>query len=65
MVRQRSANGVETVFGELHPTARDTTTPRLPAVDAAARATTLTGFAPLERLAPELVVLPVEGGAIG
>ena len=64
IVRQRSANGVETVFGELHPDDLGiSTVARLSAVEAAARATTLTGFAPPERLGPELVVLPMDGGA--
>jgi Zn-dependent metalloprotease len=63
IVRQRSVNGVETVFGELHPDDLGISlAPRLSASDAAARATILTGFAPLDWLAPELVVLPLDGG---
>ena len=52
IVRQRSANGVETVFGELHPDDLGHLARRRGsrAVEAAARVTTLTGFAPPERL---------------
>jgi thermolysin len=59
LVRQRSADGVETVFGELHPEdLRISLTARLSSSDAVRRSTELTGFAPLENQPVELVVLP-------
>jgi Zn-dependent metalloprotease len=64
VVRQRSAAGVESVFGELYPDGIDVSlTPRLGAEQAAARVTAIAGRPPIGGRAPELVVLPREGGS--
>jgi Zn-dependent metalloprotease len=64
ILRQRSADGVITIFGTMYPD--DLGIPLRPALsaqDAAARVTTLTGSAPFGQRAPELVVVPLpEGG---
>jgi bacillolysin len=64
VVRQRSASGIETVFGELHPDDPGvSTTPRLSAADALRRAATLAGSEMPSAFAPELFLLPeAEGG---
>jgi Zn-dependent metalloprotease len=63
VVRQRSAAGVESVFGELYPDALDMPlTPRLGAEQAAARVTAIAGRPPIGGREPELVVLPREDG---
>jgi Zn-dependent metalloprotease len=63
LVRQRSAAGVETVFGELYPDDLGISlTPRLDAGQASARVQAIAGRPPIGGRAPELVVLPREGG---
>jgi Zn-dependent metalloprotease len=63
IVRQRSASGVETVFGDLYPDDLGiSTSPRLSAGDAAARVAALAGRGPIGDRAPELVVLPMDDG---
>jgi thermolysin len=62
VVRQRSQSGVETVFGQIYPDLRIDASPRLSADDAVARATAMTGRAPLRGKAPELVVFPMDDG---
>jgi Zn-dependent metalloprotease len=63
LVRQRSAAGVESIFGSVFPDdlAIDTT-PAISADDVVARVTELSGRAPLGGRVPELVVLPREDG---
>jgi thermolysin len=64
VLRQRSADGVETVFGGLHPEAAGIDpTPSLTAEDAAGRVRALTGRDPLGGHLPELVVLPLGDGS--
>ena len=64
LVRQRSADGVETVFGELHPDDLGISlTPALSADDAVARVRAIAGRGPIGDAAPELVVLPREDGS--
>jgi Zn-dependent metalloprotease len=64
VVRQRSTNGVETVFGELYPDDLGISlTPRLGAEQAAARISAIAGRAPIGGQVPELVVLPREDGS--
>jgi thermolysin len=63
LVRQRSAAGVETVFGSVFPADLTvSTTPALSADDIVARAVTLAGRRPIGGRAPELVLLPREDG---
>jgi thermolysin len=63
LVRQRSAAGVESVFGELHPDDLGIdTTPRLTADDAAGRIEAAFGRAPMGPQRAELVVLPLTDG---
>ncbi len=63
LVRQRSAAGVETVFGSVFPDdLKIPTTPTLSAEDVVARVTALAGRAPIGGRLPELVVLPREDG---
>jgi Zn-dependent metalloprotease len=64
VVRQRSAAGVETVFGELHPDDPGvSTTPRLSAAEALRRSATLSGVEAPSLFAPELFLLAqAEGG---
>ena len=63
LVRQRSAAGVESVFGNLYPDDLGiSTTPTLSAEDAVARVTAIAGRAPIAGRVPELVVLPREDG---
>jgi thermolysin len=64
VVRQRSAAGVETVFGELYPDALGISlTPRLGAGQAVARIGAIAGSPPIGGREPELVVLPRQDGA--
>ncbi len=63
LVRQRSAEGVVTVFGRLHPGLRLETEPRIGPAAAVARAAALTGRQPLQGRRPELVVLPLDDGS--
>ncbi|MEO5820624.1 MAG: M4 family metallopeptidase [Vicinamibacteraceae bacterium] len=63
LVRQRSAAGVESVFGSVFPEGlRVSTTPALSAEDVVARVVTLSGRSPIGGRAPELVILPREDG---
>ena len=63
LVRQRSASGVETVFGSIFTDDLGiSTTPTLAAEDAVARVVALAGRAPIAGRAPELVVLPRDDG---
>jgi thermolysin len=63
LVRQRSAAGVETVFGSVFPEdLQIPTTPTLSADAAVARVVALAGRAPIGNRPPELVVLPREDG---
>jgi thermolysin len=62
LVRQRSADGVESVFAALHPDVALDPTPRIAAAAAAERVTAITGHAPLAGRAAELVVLPLDDG---
>jgi Zn-dependent metalloprotease len=64
VVRQRSAAGVETVFGDIYPDDLGISlTPRLGVDEAVARITALAGRPPIGGRAPELVVLPREDGS--
>jgi bacillolysin len=64
IVRQRSAGGVETVFGDLYPEDLGISTrPALSADDAVARVTAIAGRGPTGGAIPELVVLPREDGS--
>jgi Zn-dependent metalloprotease len=64
IVRQRSASGVETVFGDLYPDDLGmATVPRLSADAASTRIVEIVGRAPIGRRAPELVVLPIDDGS--
>ena len=64
LVRQRSAAGVESVFGQIYPDDLGISlTPKLSGEDATARVTALAGRAPIAGRAPELVVLPREDGS--
>ncbi len=64
IVRQRSAAGVESVFGAIYPDDLGIALePRLSAARAAARVIEIVGRTPIGGLAPELVVLPGEDGA--
>jgi bacillolysin len=63
LVRQRSAAGVESVFGSVFPENLPIdTTPAISADDVVARVTALSGRAPLGGRVPELVILPREDG---
>jgi Zn-dependent metalloprotease len=63
LVRQRSAAGVESVFGNLYPEHLPiSTTPTLSAEDAAGRVAEIAGRPPIAGRLPELVVLPREDG---
>ena len=63
VLRQRSASGVETVFGRLYPDDLGIeTVPALSAEAAAERATALGSRGARDRRGPELVVLPLEDG---
>jgi bacillolysin len=63
LVRQRSAAGVETVFGSVYPAdLKVSTTPALSADDVVARVVTLAGRPPIGGRAPELVLLPRDDG---
>jgi bacillolysin len=63
LVRQRSAAGVESVFGNLYPEDLGiSTTPTLSAEDAVARVVAIAGRQPIAGRLPELVVLPREDG---
>jgi Zn-dependent metalloprotease len=65
VIRQRSAAGVESVFGTLFPEdLKVSTTPALSADDAVARVTAIAGRKPLAGRAPELVLLPREDGTL-
>jgi thermolysin len=64
LVRQRSATGVESVFGTLYPDDLGiSVTPALTAEDAVAKVTAIAGRGPLAGRAPALVVLPREDGS--
>jgi bacillolysin len=64
IVRQRSAAGVESVFGAIYPDDLGIALePRVSAARATARVIEIAGRAPIGGLAPELVVLPGEDGA--
>ena len=64
LVRQRSANGVESVFGTLYPEDLGISlTPKLTAEDAVAKVTAIAGRGPIPSRAPELVVLPRDDGS--
>jgi thermolysin len=64
VVRQRSAAGVETVFGELHPDDPGvSTTPRLSAAEALQRAAALAAVETPSVFAPQLFLLPRADGA--
>ena len=63
LVRQRSAAGVESVFGNVFPENLGiSTTPTLSAQDAFARVVAIAGREPIASRLPELVVLPREDG---
>ena len=63
LVRQRSAAGVESVFGNVYPEDLGiSTTPTLSAEDAVARVVAIAGREPIASRLPELVVLPREDG---
>jgi bacillolysin len=63
LVRQRSAAGVESVFGNVYPEHLGiSTTPTLSAQDAVARVVAIAGHEPIASRLPELVVLPREDG---
>ena len=63
LVRQRSAAGVESVFGNVYPENLGiSTTPTLSAQDAFARVVAIAGREPIASRLPELVVLPREDG---
>ena len=63
LVRQRSAAGVESVFGNVYPEHLGiSTTPTLSAQDAFARVVAIAGREPIASRLPELVVLPREDG---
>ena len=63
LVRQRSAAGVESVFGNLYPDDLGiSTTPTLSAEDAVARVVAIAGHQPVASRMPELVVLPRDDG---
>ena len=63
LVRQRSAAGVESVFGNLLPEhLAIATTPALSAEDAVARVVAIAGHQPIASRLPELVVLPRDDG---
>ncbi len=63
LVRQRSAAGVESVFGNVFPENLGiSTTPTLSAQDAFARVVAIAGREPIATRLPELVVLPREDG---
>jgi bacillolysin len=63
LVRQRSADGVETIFGSVYPDDLGISlSPKLSVEDAVARVTAIAGRAPHGR-GPELMVLPREDGA--
>jgi Zn-dependent metalloprotease len=63
LVRQRSAAGVESVFGNIYPEDLGiSTTPTLSAEDAVARVVAIAGHQPIASRLPELVVLPREDG---
>jgi bacillolysin len=63
LVRQRSAAGVESVFGNVFPEDLGiSTTPTLSAGDAVARVVEIAGREPIASRLPELVVLPREDG---
>ena len=63
VVRQRSWNGVVSVFGRLHPDDLGISLePTLAAEAAAAQVARLTGGQVLDRRGPELVVLPLDEG---
>jgi thermolysin len=64
LVRQRSAAGVESVFGQIYPDDLGISlTPKLSADDAVAKVAAIAGRGPLAGRAPELVVLPREDGS--
>jgi Zn-dependent metalloprotease len=63
VVRQRSANGVEAILGQIYQDLRLDARPMLTAEQAAARAAALTGRAPVRGRSPELVVLPLDDGS--
>ena len=62
IVRQRSAAGVESVFGQLHPDPGIPLEPALARDAAVARVVEIAGRGPIGGQAPELVVLPEDGG---
>jgi bacillolysin len=63
LIRQRSAAGVESVFGSVYPDdLAISTTAALSADDVVARVTALAGRGPIGSRQPELVVLPREDG---
>jgi bacillolysin len=63
LVRQRSAAGVESVFGNLYPDDLGiSTTPTLTPEDAVARVVAIAGHQPIAGRQPELVVLPRDDG---
>jgi Zn-dependent metalloprotease len=63
LIRQRSADGVQSIFGELHPSALGIAlTPKLSAEQASARVVAIAGRGPIGGGVPELVVLPRAGG---
>ena len=63
LVRQRSASGVESVFGEIYPDDLGISlVPKLDAAAAVARVTAIAGRPPMGGDAPELVVIPVPDG---
>jgi thermolysin len=64
LVRQRSADGVESVFGTLYPDDLGIAlTPKLSAEAITEKVTALAGRAPIAGRAPELVVLPRDDGS--
>jgi thermolysin len=65
VLRQRSAEGVVTVFGDMYPDDLGiSTTPRLSVEAASARILEIAGRTPIAGRAPELVVLPLADGSL-